>query len=442
MLSALLWIVATSGGHHVFVKEWLGEAYDSQAEHLLRGNPEVDLDAIRPEAILIDGKPRMYFGPFPAFVRIPLNFIYPAGRGHWARLSGFGAAVIALLSFAGLLVDTLRSAPVSARARNWIGNLCLAAFALGSPLIFLLGNLSIYNESIVWGLAWSIAALYFAFRVLSRSGRNLSHALLAFSVSAGCALLSRATFGAPFLLIAVILAFRIRHEIRLSKLFVSFLPLGACFLFFLLFSYARFGTWTGVDYAHYVDPIHREFVLKHGVFDLRRVPTSFADYFSLRPPAIDKQPPFLRVDRHPYVYPSLYSLPFSETLLSMIWSSSWLLFGAALGFGCLFWKKHSNTVDRGVAAALLAQFVCILSFFALAQRYTADLWPFLIFCFLIFLRTNVVIWQRLFLAALIAVSVVVSFLGTASWIGNDRNLPKETQNFWRTVGGMPPAHPR
>ena len=37
-LTVLVWIIATSGGSRVLVKEWLGEAYDSQAEHFLRGD--------------------------------------------------------------------------------------------------------------------------------------------------------------------------------------------------------------------------------------------------------------------------------------------------------------------------------------------------------------------------------------------------------------------
>ena len=439
-LSAIFWIVVTSGGQHIFVKEWLGEAYDSQAEHLLQGDPGVDLDAIRPESILIDGKPRMYFGPFPAFIRVPLNLIYPSGRGYWSRVSGFSAAIIALFAFAGLLAETLRASPLSPRARTWTGNICLAAFAFGSPLIFLAGNLSIYNESIIWGLAWAIAALYFAFRILGANPANLTRALLGFSISAGCSLLSRATFGAPLILIALILAIRLRRAVRWSQLAALFLPLGACLLSFLLLSYAKFGNWTGQDYAHYVDPIHREFALKHGVFDLRRVPTSFADYFNLRPLVLQNHSPFLKVDRHPYVYPSLYSLPFSEVLVSMIWTSSWIIFGTCIGLVLLFRKRRSDMFDRGIALALLAQVVSILSFFALAHRYAADLWPFLIFCFLIFLRNGIAMWQRIILTGLVAVSIVINVLGTASWIGNDRNLPVETQAFWKAVVGNPSAN--
>jgi hypothetical protein len=81
-LSVLLWIVATSGGRQIFVKEVLGDAYDSQAEHLLRGDPGVDVDAIRPEAILINGKARMYFRAVPGSLSHPIE----PNLSRWARL--------------------------------------------------------------------------------------------------------------------------------------------------------------------------------------------------------------------------------------------------------------------------------------------------------------------------------------------------------------------
>src|SRR6266705_6584784 len=133
-MGVLVWIIATSGGNHVLVKEWLGEAYDSHAEHFLRGDVGVDAGAISSEAMIVNGRVRMYFGPLPAFIRIPLNFIYPAGHAKWSRISGFCAGVIALFTFAGLVRMALRSSSLSSRAVNWLGNTCLIGFALGSPL--------------------------------------------------------------------------------------------------------------------------------------------------------------------------------------------------------------------------------------------------------------------------------------------------------------------
>jgi hypothetical protein len=162
LLSALLWVFTTTGGRQIFVKEVLGGAYDSQAEHLLRGDVDVDVDAISNEAMIVGHHVRMYFGPFPALLRIPLNSLYPEAHGKWSRISGFCAGVIALSAFAELVGTALRRSPLSSRGRSWVGNACVIGFALGSPLVFLLGNLSIYNEAIIWGLAWSLAARCFS----------------------------------------------------------------------------------------------------------------------------------------------------------------------------------------------------------------------------------------------------------------------------------------
>src|SRR5438874_4286456 len=85
-LSVLLWFYTTTGGRQVFVKEVLGGAYDSQAEYFLRGNVDVDAEAIGHEAMIVNDHVRMYFGPFPAFLRVPLNFVYPAGYREWSKV--------------------------------------------------------------------------------------------------------------------------------------------------------------------------------------------------------------------------------------------------------------------------------------------------------------------------------------------------------------------
>jgi hypothetical protein len=416
----------------------LGEAYDSQAEHLLRGDPGVDVEAIRHEAIIVDGKVRMYFGPFPALLRIPLNLIYPGGRGTWSRISGFCAAVIALSAFAGLISQSLRCSALSFCWRKWLGNACLAGFALASPLLFLLGSLSIYNEAVLWGLAWSLAALFFAYRSRNAEGRRLTYSLLGFSSCAAGALLSRVTFGAPMLLIAPLLTLGLPRINRLARLAALVLPLGAGLAFYLLLSYAKFGTLTGTSYRHYINPAHREFAQKYGIFNLRRVPYSFADYFSLRLPPIQSQPPFLRVDRHFLSHPTLFSLPFSETYLSVSWCSGWLLLGAIIGMVFLFLPGRSDAFERCVAVALFIQFICILSYICLAERYTADLYPFLISCLLIFLRWGGTALLRSAMVGLVVVFSVTNSLATASWISRDGNLPAETRVFWNAVLGTNP----
>ena len=86
-----------------------------------------------------------------------------------------------------------------------------------------------------------------------------------------------------------------------------------------------------------------------------------------------------------------------------------------------------------MAAAFFAQCILILSFFALAQRYTTDLYPFLIFCLLVFLRTGglVLIRTRYLLIGLVIFSMVINSLTTISWlIGADQNVTVETRTVW------------
>src|SRR6266511_5203603 len=259
LLSALLWVFTMTGGRQVFVKEVLGGAYDSQAEHFLRGDVDVDVEAIGHEATIVNGHVRMYFGPFPALLRIPLNFLYPAGHGKWSRVSGFCAGIVALCAFAGLMRTALRLSALFLRSRNWLVNACIVGFALGSPLLLLLGNLSIYDEAIIWGLAWSLAGLYFALRSRQVETNALTRSLLGFSLCAAGALLSRVTFGIPFILIALLLALRTPRENRIINLLALVLPLGAAFAFYVWLSYARFGSFVGVNYDYYINPVHSEF---------------------------------------------------------------------------------------------------------------------------------------------------------------------------------------
>jgi hypothetical protein len=437
LLSVVLWLFTMTGGRDIFVKEVLGSAYDSQAKHFLRGDVGVDAAAIGHETMIVNGKVRMYFGPFPALLRIPLNFIYPPGHGKWSRISGFCAGIIALFAFAGLVRTALRSSPLSSRARNWIGNSCMIGFALGSPLLLLLGNLSIYDEAIIWGFAWSLPALYFAGRSRTAEGAALTRSLLAFSFCAGAALLSRATFGAPFVLIAPLLAIRLFHRQPIQNFTALLLPLGTAFVFYLFLSYARFGDFSGMNMRYNINPVQRDFAVKHGLFRIERVPYSFADYFVLRSPKLQRQAPFLKANRKDDHHENLYVMPFTETYSSLLWSSSWILLGAMIGVAMLLRPGGADSVDRAIAAILLLQVIVILSFMGLAQRYLSEFFPFLIFVFLIFLRQGKIAFQlRYLLIGLVVVSVLINSLTTVSWLVEaDMNVPAETRAKWNQFLG-------
>src|SRR5207248_6262842 len=117
---------------------------------------------------------------------------------------------------------------------------------------------------------------------------------------------------APFVLIAPVLALRIQRENRITNFAALLVPLGGALLFYLCLNYAKFGNFTGATYDFYINPTHREFAHKHGIFNLLRVPYSFADYFSLVPPSFQFYAPFVHVGRHSLPSSAPFSLPLSE----------------------------------------------------------------------------------------------------------------------------------
>jgi hypothetical protein len=128
---------------------------------------------------------------------------------------------------------------------------------------------------------------------------------------------------------------------------------------------------------------------------------------------------------------------FTETYSSLLWCSSWILLGAVIGVAMLLRPGGSDGVDRGIAAILLVQVTGILSFMGLAQRYTAEFFPFLVFAFLFFLeRGRAAFYLRYLLIALVAVSVVINSLTTVSWLVEaDMNVPAATKAKWKEFLG-------
>jgi hypothetical protein len=238
-------------------------------------------------------------------------------------------------------------------------------------------------------------------------------------------------------LIVPLLAIRLFHRQPIRNLAALLLPLGAAFVFYLFLSYARFGDFSGMNMSYAINPVQRDLAVKHGLFRIERIPYSFADYFILCRPELQREAPFFKAYRQDYDHESLYVMPFTETYSSLLWSSSWILLGAVIGVAVLLRPGRADAVDRAIAAILFLQILVILSFMGLAQRYVAELFPFLIFAFLVFLRQgNVAFRLRYLLISLVALSVVIDSLTTVSWLLEaDMNVPTATRTKWNEFLG-------
>ena len=147
--TVFVWLVSYTSWNLVG-SEWLGAAYDSLGKNLLAGNASLDKSAIIWEGFHRDGKSYMCFGPFPAMVRIVLNFFYPENAGQWSRISCLFAALGSVLAFGSLLSRALaQNTSISERAKVSLWCLCLFGFALGTPLAYLISCSRIYHEAIL-----------------------------------------------------------------------------------------------------------------------------------------------------------------------------------------------------------------------------------------------------------------------------------------------------
>ena len=141
VLGVLLWLFTMTGGRQIFVNEVLSKAYDSQAEHFLRGDVGVDGDAIRHEIMIVNGKSRMYFWTVPS-VPAHSTKLYLSGRARalvahlwilrrndrvsrvrWTRSDGLARvsiveslAKLAGQCFAGWIRSRLAAAPASRKS--------------------------------------------------------------------------------------------------------------------------------------------------------------------------------------------------------------------------------------------------------------------------------------------------------------------------------------
>ena len=126
-------------------------------------------------------------------------------------------------------------------------------------------------------------------------------------------------------------------------------------------------------------------------------------------------------------------MPFTETYSSLLWCSSWIVLGALIGVATLVRPRGGDWLDRAIAVILFVQVLAILSFMGPTQRYTAEFYPFLVFCFVVFLKRGkgAPVRLRHVIVCLVALSVSINWFATASWLVTvDGSVPRETRMFW------------
>jgi len=393
-IAGIYFWLATYGTWSLAGNELRGEAFDSLAKHLLTLDVSVDYEAIDWEGLTIGSRTVMYFGPFPALLRIVPNLLFPSMYGLWSRSSCLLAALLSVAAAIAIGRAVLTTDGRTLDGRRWINLITVAVgFGLGTPVVYLVSCGRIYHESILWGLCGSLWGVYFIVRLLNRQISTL-RGLSGLAVSFAVALLSRVTFAIPIALALGFLFMRALAEkfeagkaktgrakaVLLLVLAVS--PAVAGGAFQLWYTYARFGSvFDTTNINTYVRPAEIG-----GIFNLRRIPSALRNYFGLTAGSLSQRPPFFQVARVQYANEALF-LAWKEETLSLSLGSTWLVLGAAFGVVALLRRPRSAPVI--VLVPLFAvQALLISTYYLVTQRFAAEFLPLLMLLFAAYLGAS------------------------------------------------------
>lgn len=156
-----LWILL--GGHLALLRRagQLGSFFDIQGRALLHGHIAIPPGSIGIEGFVIGGHTYEYYGPVPALGRLPILALTHRYDGRLTEVSML-LALLVLLWATARMHGRLRAlvAPEEELGRPALAAVVLVQVAVGagSVVAFLLGWLSVYHETELWGAALSLAA--------------------------------------------------------------------------------------------------------------------------------------------------------------------------------------------------------------------------------------------------------------------------------------------
>jgi hypothetical protein len=160
---AFFWMV-TDGTGQLFQSGLNADFYDVQARALLAGHWWMPPGVLSIEGIVEHGRTFMYYGPFPALLRMPILLVTHSLDGRLTGLSMTVAFALAVV-FVGRLSWKVRlladgATPVTSLEAVVAGAVVFVACA-GGALFFLASDMIIYHEAELWGATLALGAFDF-----------------------------------------------------------------------------------------------------------------------------------------------------------------------------------------------------------------------------------------------------------------------------------------
>jgi|GEM_PF-3193464 len=366
--------------HFLAVGLPISRTFNSMLDHLLQGRFDVDPAIVGKEGFAREGRVYAYWGPLPAFLRLPvtvlpnwrsLNFTVPY---CFVALSWMAAVKLWTVRF------VLRQHPEIPRPLALAMYLVIALS--GAQVCFLRFNL--YQEVCLW--ADLFAAIFVAAAIVALHRGLGERERLVMAAAVGAALLTRVSVGigliAAFGFLLLVEAIRDRAHWR-DQLRTSIRPillLGAAGLATALVNYGRWGDpLTFADYRYYLynsqypDRVAR--TAAYGLFNLRRIPFGLVYYFA---PVwvVHGSDGQLLLEATRFRLVDSAELPPSSFFLT---DPLLLLLG---GVALVRWARQRNSdAARGgaVAAGLAISPLLMLTAISMCFRYRMDFYPFIEF---------------------------------------------------------------
>lgn len=169
--------------------------FDLQAEQLLNGRLSVPEGSLGIEGFVIGDQTYMYFPPFPALIRIPVQLITTEFNGRLTVLS-MAIAWIVLAVVASRLVWLVGSLVVGdrqfTRSEAVAAGILIAMITGGTVLTFNASLPWVYHEVYAWAVPAVVGSMYWLLRVLVNPSTRAFGWLTAFALAAA---LTRVTGG-------------------------------------------------------------------------------------------------------------------------------------------------------------------------------------------------------------------------------------------------------
>ena len=340
--------------------------FDALALSLQNGNVTIPAESLWYEKLITERGVVMYFGVWPALLRIPILFLFPELYGKVAGISCLLAAFITCASSFAFLNHGKNTSV-------FLTVLIVLAISFASPLIYLVSVPTIYQEAILWALAFSITALYLKTR------RYLAHEHSTLeSLVYGLMLISRITFALPWLLYSsYLMVLNLKKSPTLQTLKQSLsirLPLLIAVIFQCWYNYARFDSplkFTDFSVYELESSEHKTLRAQYHTFNLARVPYSIYRYLLIEPHQLSQKPRIGIIERCDlHSRPALFWGDHDEPCISLSEVAPWI--PASLIIVLVMFLYTSNKI---LTLGFIIQIVVVCSYYFMSFRYTTEMLP-------------------------------------------------------------------